>query len=230
MIGIGYGTISMVTAMTQAVIIQMCVIPMYAELRDRTPQKMKRIVIVSFSALFVIFALFCAAGEIMFGTHTADNVLKNLPKSKWGDAAQLGMVVVSASVYPIMFMAMISPVRNSQRLKPHAGWLTVVVIVASACVAYPVQDLGFMNVLNGAMCVGIFTGLIPACVGSFILKKNGLLMSTLVVVCCAMSVLGFSFTDNYVGGLHCFLRWSPMESGHHKNVLSKHEVTEVMQI
>merc|ERR550539_1300567 len=54
-IGAGRGTIAMVGGMAYCVIIQMCVLPMYAELKDRSPRKMSRVVNMAFVGLFFIF-------------------------------------------------------------------------------------------------------------------------------------------------------------------------------
>lgn len=216
-LGVGFGTVAMVTAMTQAVIIQMCVIPMYAELQDRTPRKMRKIVIVSFSILFLIFAAFCAGGDLMWGVKVKSNVLKNLKRNVFGSIAQIGMVIVSASVYPIMFIAMIAPVRNSQRFSQHANWLTVFLVLLSAGIAYFVDNLGTMNVINGAMCVGIFTGLVPALAGVYILQEKYFLMYLLAAACFVMSVLGFYFTDNYAKDVHCLWNWD------HQNDVRQHK-------
>merc|ERR1719408_1156803 len=108
--------------MMQAVTIQMCVLPMYYELEDRSPEKFTRCVNIAFFSLFLIFAGFSVLAEMNFGTSSESNILLNIPvnyqsaKGLCGMIAQLGMIVSISAVYPIMFAPMIAPVRNSEKL------------------------------------------------------------------------------------------------------------------
>merc|ERR1719487_2619331 len=65
-LGFSTGSIAMVSAMMQAVIIQMCILPMYGQLEDRSPRKFQGIVMTAFSALFAIFAGFSAIAYLTF--------------------------------------------------------------------------------------------------------------------------------------------------------------------
>merc|ERR1711957_345591 len=69
LLGFGRGVVSMVTAMMQAVIIQMCVLPMYAELQDKTPRAFNGIMTKGFSGLFLLFATFSILGYWRWGAH-----------------------------------------------------------------------------------------------------------------------------------------------------------------
>merc|ERR1719171_1425105 len=60
---VGRGNVAMFSAMMQAVIIQMCVLPMYAELEDRTPKRFSGTLNLSFSILFLIFSAFAIIGH-----------------------------------------------------------------------------------------------------------------------------------------------------------------------
>ena len=101
-VGIGSGTISMFSAMMTAIVIQMCVLPMYGELEHRSPQKFNNIVKAGFGSLFVIFASYAVLGYLIFGRGTPPNVLDALPHDILGQSARNGAAVSVAAVYPIM--------------------------------------------------------------------------------------------------------------------------------
>merc|ERR1719487_2654071 len=65
--GVGPGSVAMMSAMMQVVVIQMCVLPMYAELENRSPAKFNRIVTVSFSILLFLCAGFAVSGYLTYG-------------------------------------------------------------------------------------------------------------------------------------------------------------------
>merc|ERR1712048_1182654 len=153
-VGLGKGTIAMIAAMMQAVIIQMCVLPMYEELQDRTPETFNKILNRGFSGLFGLFALFSTLGYLLFGNALETNVLKNMPRTGipglFANVGQLGMVIVCGGVYPIMMSPMIAPVKTSATLKPYAGLLTVGIVISSAVAALICTlnqiELGTLNV------------------------------------------------------------------------------------
>lgn len=199
----GRGTIAMVTAMMTSVIIQMCVLPMYEELENRTPQKFDKVIVVAFSVLFLLFAAFSVAGQTLYGLDVSSNILKDLPRNAGGFVAQCGTVIAMAGVYPIMLLPMVAPIRNS-RYKSTVTPVTIGIVLASLGVAWFCEDLGFLNVINGALTVGVFVGLVPAVVGISLLGMSKLWLGLLCFVCAATSILGFIYTDNYaydnVGG------------------------------
>lgn len=193
---VGRGTIAMVTAMMQSVIIQMCVLPMYEELENRTPEKFNRIIVVAFSALFILFSLFSVAGQTLYGLGVASNILKNLPQNAGGLVAQCGAVVAMAGVFPIMLMPMVAPVRSSRfahAVKP----VTLAIFLAALGAALLCDDLGYLNVVNGALQVGVFVGLIPTLVGTVLLGMPRAGLAIFAAVCFVVSLLGFVFTSNY---------------------------------
>lgn len=201
----GRGVIAMVSAMMQSVIIQMCVLPMYEELDSRTPEKFNRIIALAFAVLFFIYAGFAVLGQTLYGLDVESNILKNLPRSTGGFLAQSGTVVAIAGVYPIMLMPMVAPLRSSgfqSMVKP----TTFAIVLASLCAAFMCDDLGYFNVLNGALCVGVFVGLVPALVGVFLLGLGRTGLVALAVAACVVSMLGFVYTQNFAtdnAGAHC---------------------------
>merc|ERR1712137_1317662 len=66
-LGIGEGTMSMVASLVQAIVIQMCVLPMYQDMKDRSPPRFCRSVNISFLVVFVLFSTYFTVGYITFG-------------------------------------------------------------------------------------------------------------------------------------------------------------------
>jgi amino acid permease len=219
-LGFSTGNVAMVSAMMQAVIIQMCVLPMYEKLEDRSPRKFQCIVITAFSGLFGIFAGFSTIAYLTFGPGVHGNVLLDLPHNHWGNLARVASSVSVMGVFPLVLMPMIAPIQNYRGFSAGAVGMNmrqlatstarVLIITLVMTAAYLIHDLGVMNVLNGAFCVGGMVGLFPSMVGLHLLKGQqstlwNLGMYTLLTVCFTMSVLGLYYTDNYAADLakHC---------------------------
>lgn len=211
--GLAKGSVTMLSTMMQCVIIQMCVLPMYQELENRSPRKFSRILWFSFSVLALLFGLLSSAGYLAFGPNVNSNMLVNLPKNVAGDIAQFGMLIVLAAVYPIMMIAMIAPIKNlsletfssvpaiaRRRHQALVTVSTVGLVLGSFLVAVKVTDLGIINVIDGALCVGVFTGLVPGSVGLFLSENKSAAwkasMILLIVAGLVGSVLGIVFMDN----------------------------------
>lgn len=216
--GFSRGCIAMVSAMMQAVIIQMCVLPMYQQLEDRSPKKFTGIVTIAFSCLFFIFAGFAVMAYLVFGPGVHGNILLDLPHTPWGNAARLGAALSVIAVYPIQLMPMIAPIENygwqDRRSKTLwvAGTKFTVVILSMNC-AFVITNLGFMNVVNGAVSVGVFVALFPALVGLFLSEERSSLawqcaMGALLFFGTLMSVLGLMYTDNYESLMASSCMWS----------------------
>eukprot|EP00747_Dinoflagellata_sp_TGD_P000077 gnl/TRDRNA2_/TRDRNA2_100105_c2_seq1.p1 gnl/TRDRNA2_/TRDRNA2_100105_c2~~gnl/TRDRNA2_/TRDRNA2_100105_c2_seq1.p1 ORF type:complete len:138 (+),score=8.34 gnl/TRDRNA2_/TRDRNA2_100105_c2_seq1:48-416(+) len=122
------------------------------------------------------------------------------------------MVAVMLGCYPLNFLPMLAPIRATQRGAHARGGLvtlsTLGIIGSSMMVAFFVTNLGIMNVVNGAVVIGGYVAIVPGLVGFYILKRNWVVMSTLIVLGTVLAVIGFIFTDNYVQQLaaHCLLR------------------------
>lgn len=211
------GNFSMITVMFQAVIVQMCVLPMYQELEHRSPQKFDRIVAVSFSALFCIFCGFSILGYLLVGPKVQSNILQDFPENLGATIAQIGIMLVVACVYPIMVYPMIAPIRADlggsiygiNRTSIVTG-AKVVIVLAAMFTALCLDSLGFVNVLNGAMSAGVFVALVPSVVGMALLDTSSIqkvALGILLVGGSALSCMGFVFSDNYVSDLRC-LAWA----------------------
>jgi len=203
------GSFAMVTVMFQAVIVQMCVLPMYQELEDRSPRKFDKIVAVGFGTLFFMFCGFATIGYLLIGPTVDSNILNDLPRNAASNVARVGTMCVMGCVYPIMVYPMIAPIHGPLFGVPRDQVVTVakfVIVLAAMCIAYITADLGEVNVINGAMSVGIFVALIPSVLGLVLLETSTPYKVALVVLLLAgmgLCAAGFIFSKNYVEELQC---------------------------
>lgn len=221
--GMSQGSVAMMSAMMQVVVIQMCVLPMYKELEDRSPAKFNRIVAVAFGVLLLLCSGFAVAGYATFGSNVSSNVLKNLPGGHWGHTTRLAAVAAVAGVFPIILASMMAPLWNSETMSslrsssPNTvqGITTCCVVLAAMLTALMITDLGFLNVVNGAISLGAFVAIVPSLIGLNLLGPRSQLsywratMYTLMVVGLFSSALGLVLTDNYVAALKsaCMVKW-----------------------
>eukprot|EP00927_Polykrikos_kofoidii_P037151 TRINITY_DN31326_c0_g1_i1.p1 TRINITY_DN31326_c0_g1~~TRINITY_DN31326_c0_g1_i1.p1 ORF type:complete len:567 (+),score=97.55 TRINITY_DN31326_c0_g1_i1:92-1702(+) len=112
--GANFGLVTMMTALAQAAIVQMCVLPMYEQLERRTPQKFGMCLCISFGFVAVLFIAFSSVVYMMYGPQVSSNVLVNLPDSPWGHVARLGMVCAVLAVYPIIQESMVAPLKHTE--------------------------------------------------------------------------------------------------------------------
>lgn len=216
-LGVGTGNIAMFSAMMQAIIIQMCVLPMYGELEDRSPAKFNRIVATAFSILFLVFVAFAVVGYITFGPHVDGNILDDIPHTPIGKAAKVGAALCVAAVFPIMEKTMVAPVRNVKGSAGKKRLLYILATFASVALSMLVSlggfSLDYLNVVNGAFSCGVFVGLCPAIVGLFLLDcsfPKRMMLCTLLVLGITMGLLGIKFTDNYEDALEKSCFWKVM--------------------
>jgi len=224
-LGFSRGNIAMVSAMMQAVIIQMCVLPMYGQLEGRSPRKFQGVLVTSFSVLFAIFAGFSAIAYMTFGPGVHGNVLVDLPHNLFGNLARFAASASVLGVFPLILMPMIAPIQNysgfqkedqqgSGLSRDFVTTLSRLMVIAAVMVAtFYIHDLGFMNVVNGAMCVGGIVAMCPALVGLWLVEREHVLlwrlaMVALLVFGILMSILGLVYTDNYAELLKGNCLWS----------------------
>eukprot|EP00929_Paragymnodinium_shiwhaense_P013720 TRINITY_DN121568_c0_g1_i1.p1 TRINITY_DN121568_c0_g1~~TRINITY_DN121568_c0_g1_i1.p1 ORF type:complete len:474 (+),score=88.93 TRINITY_DN121568_c0_g1_i1:74-1495(+) len=262
-LGIGTGSLAMLSTLSQCVIIQMCVLPMYEELQDRTPAKFRRSLLIAFASLAVLFSVFATLGYLLY-YHTGDvalngNLLKNLPQeSWWTNITQIGFIAVVAVVYPIMVIPMMAPIKNmdlsrfvsarataatiSQRRTLLVTSVTVFLVFLSWLGAYLVDDLGIVNVVDGALCVTSFTALAPGLVGLYLVERRSkgwrLMMYVLICLGVIFGIMGMVFNDNYAdqlakncaiktGGDHNPAQLSENLSGLHKALSHEELITSL---
>eukprot|EP00932_Pfiesteria_piscicida_P010580 SRR837773.21554.p1 GENE.SRR837773.21554~~SRR837773.21554.p1 ORF type:complete len:264 (-),score=81.35 SRR837773.21554:80-802(-) len=221
LLGAGRGIISMLAVLGQCFVVQMCVLPMYEELEDRSPRTFKRCLWTAFGVLALIFGIFALLGYVTFGPNVQGNALKNLPeKASYAVIAQVGTILVVSALYPIMVIPMVAPVRNmSKRYAEGSRRLIAVVTVAAIVLtsyvfAVLIKDLLVVNVIGGALCVGVFASIGPGLVGLFVLRKESTrwraLMVVLIIFGLGNAVAGVIFPDSYAEELtaHCSVRVS----------------------
>merc|ERR1712232_1513273 len=127
---ISKGGVSMCSAMMMAITIQMCVLPFYEELEDRSVEKFRTIMKKSFAFLFLLFAGFLYLSLLAFGNGVDSNVLKDFPSNNLGKLAQVGMAGVVLSVYPLMVMPMVAPVKTQYGASVSAFATVGIVLIA----------------------------------------------------------------------------------------------------
>merc|ERR1719230_646275 len=66
-VGFTNGGVTMISTMMQCTIIQMCVLPMYKELSERSPRTFLWVLLVSFSVIALFFAAFGVLGYLTYG-------------------------------------------------------------------------------------------------------------------------------------------------------------------
>ncbi len=115
MFGLSTGGVAYFSAMAYSMSIQMCVLPMYEELADRTPEKFMTAVYRSFTFLFFVLTAFASIGYLLYGPDVQSNILQNLPHTPFGDLARLSMLFVVLGVFPLMLYPIIAPVRHWQK-------------------------------------------------------------------------------------------------------------------
>lgn len=211
LLGFGTGNIAMFSAMTQAVAIQMCVLPMYEELKDRSPKKFRKLATMSFGFTSLFFVAFSVLGYFLFGPTVSSNVIKNMPATIAGSIARLGSILCAAAVYPIMAQSMVAPVRAIAGPEA-ASWTTGAFVVLTAGGALGFKHLGTLNVINGAMTCGAFIAICPSLIGLFLLKKScsrGWRASMLALLLLGLfaAVLGLLYTDNYASEVNNSCLW-----------------------
>merc|ERR1712060_651546 len=137
----------------------------------------------------------------------------------------MGIPVVAA-IYPIMVIPMIAPLKNmgrdwfarpdlalalvEQRRKIIVSIITVGIVAVSFAGAMSIGDLDVVNVIGGSLGVGIFTALVPALVGLYLLDRRSVVwkvsMGLLLCFGIAMGCLGLGYRGNYTAELETACR------------------------
>jgi len=214
--GVHEGTLTMFSTLMQCVIIQMCILPMYGELENRSPRRFSIAVVSALGFLGVLFAAFSAVAYTVFGPRVSGNVMTDLPHDGVGSVARIGMTLVMVAVFPIMMMSMVAPVRhweeNSGRTNDYVSSVVSICIVAASAVgAAYVGELGSLNAMNGSMQVSCFIGLAPGLTGLYLLGKKGtswqIAMYILLFISVVVSFMGGIYTDNAVDQIETACSW-----------------------
>lgn len=213
LVGDGRGDISMVSVMMMAIVIQMCVLPMYKELEDRSPARFGRAVLSGFSGLAAIFGTFAAVGYLRFGSDVQGNILDSLPHTAWGNVARVGAGLAVGCVYPIFLQSMVAPFWNMAGpwRSATAAAATVVTVALTGLGALFVRNVSLVNTFDGAFCAVVFVAALPGLVGLQLLDRRSLAwrasMVALIIFGVVSGVLGMAFTQNYPQELRRHCAW-----------------------
>ncbi|CAE7560057.1 PGA [Symbiodinium natans] len=113
-LGAGPGVITMGSALMQSMIFQMCTIPMYEVLEDRSVRRFSVCLVVSFCFVFLLFTTLCLMALRLYGDGVSSNILNNLPPDVSGDVARVGVGLAVIAVYPIYLESMVAPLRHAE--------------------------------------------------------------------------------------------------------------------
>ncbi|CAE7603797.1 STY13 [Symbiodinium sp. CCMP2456] len=215
MAGLSWGSVSMFASMMQTVVLQMCVLPMYGEMRNRSPGAFAKVVYWGFAVLFIVCASFALLGYFTFGSAVKSNVLLSLPTSRAGNLARLCAGASVVGVYPIILKPMIAtlyrPGEGHDGLTTH--WATGSVVAGVMMASLVLSDLGKLNIFNGAVSMGVFVAIVPFLVGCNLLQRfqqaesAKLALYVLLVLGLIGSVLALILDDNYAKELASVCAW-----------------------
>lgn len=215
MAGLSWGSVSMFASMMQTVVLQMCVLPMYGEMRNRSPGAFAKVVYWGFAVLFIVCASFALLGYFTFGSAVKSNVLLSLPTSRAGNLARLCAGASVVGVYPIILKPMIAtlyrPGEGHDGLTTH--WATGSVVAGVMMASLVLSDLGKLNIFNGAVSMGVFVAIVPFLVGCNLLQRfqqaesAKLALYVLLVLGLIGSLLALILDDNYAKELASVCAW-----------------------
>jgi hypothetical protein len=214
-LGWGIGSIAYFSTLECCLVIQMCLLPMFESMENRSAQRFKSAVDRSFMLVFVLFSAFVTAADFAFGAaNLQDNIMSNLPHDMLSSIAQLGMLVCISAVYPLMVAPMVAPIKNMVQNKEFWGAMTsafVVLVVLLTGILF--TGLGKVNVYNGVISVVACGSVSPAVVGLYALDRQGvwhkLRMYGLIVFGVVIGILCAVYTDNYVSEMACLVPLGP---------------------
>ena len=103
---------TMVSALMQAAVVQMCILPMYEEMVGRSPERFAVCLTFSFSFVALLFATFSAVAYFVLGPTVSSNVLLDLPAGIFDNLARVAMAIAVIGVYPILLSSMVAPIKH----------------------------------------------------------------------------------------------------------------------
>jgi amino acid permease len=223
-IGAGIGNVTLFSVVVMAMSSQAAVLPMYAEMRERSPQRFAFLQVLAGITGWALVVLVAVAGDLRYGLNVSSNVLIDLPQTPLSTVAQFSVLVVVSSTYPMVFYPVTAPLRQRMRKKdsllrvvsrPRVDAFFAVCVmfdVLAGCAAASGVDLGTVNDYNGIIWTGWFTMFVPSAVYWSLLRRDakrdfGLLLHVLFGVATTFACIVWK--GNYLGSLneHCFV-WS----------------------
>eukprot|EP00397_Hematodinium_sp_SG-2012_P028205 GEMP01029684.1.p1 GENE.GEMP01029684.1~~GEMP01029684.1.p1 ORF type:complete len:421 (+),score=55.16 GEMP01029684.1:31-1293(+) len=202
-LGHGLGNITMFSATMQTTVIQMCILPMYEEMDIRTPKRFGLSLAIAFGFLFLLFAAFSSFAYLTYGRNVQSNIFNSFPETTFPNVGRAGMLMVCLGVYPLMVLPMVASLGRRFRTG-HFKIIAISIFVLSAMfTGWFVKELGTLNVINGAFCVGIFAGISPGITAYRLLDANIFGVIALIICALTCSVIGLIFSDNYAQDIIC---------------------------
>jgi amino acid permease len=182
-IGAGLGNVTLFSVVVMAVSSQAAVLPMYAEMSERSPHRFAILQVGAGITAWALVVLVAVAGDLRYGLDVSSNVLLDLPNTPSSTFAQFSVLVVVTSTYPMVFYSLTAPLRQRmwkkdpllrQAHRPRVDAffaVCLVVDVLAGCAAASGVDLGTVNDYNGVIWTGWFTLLVPAGVYWSLLRR-----------------------------------------------------------
>eukprot|EP00928_Gymnodinium_smaydae_P012149 TRINITY_DN14417_c0_g2_i1.p1 TRINITY_DN14417_c0_g2~~TRINITY_DN14417_c0_g2_i1.p1 ORF type:complete len:422 (-),score=64.07 TRINITY_DN14417_c0_g2_i1:251-1516(-) len=233
--GVAGGAFTAACLIYFGIIMQMCVQPMYKDLADRSPEKMRRILVVAFTILTVLYIAIGLCGYLAFGPNVSSDAISALPPGFPATVARGAMALCIVGVFPIQLMPVLAPFKREATSTREQGLLhadaesgrchtsgklnaTVVYVAAGVVLfvtlaSFRVSSLGPLVAVNGAVQVSTFAGLMPGAAGLFLLDRK----SARLRICCILLIIGsffcsiggFVFTNNHPDSLarNCAAHW-----------------------
>merc|ERR1719201_2349589 len=96
---------------------QAAVLPMYAEMAERSPQRFAWLQALAAITGWVLVMLVAVAGDLRYGLNVSSNVLIDLPQTPLSKFAQFAVLVVVSSTYPMVFYPVTAPLRQRMQKK-----------------------------------------------------------------------------------------------------------------
>jgi amino acid permease len=183
-IGAGIGNVTLFSVVVMAMSSQAAVLPMYAEMGERSPQRFAVLQVLAGITGWALVVLVAVAGDLRYGLNVSSNVLMDFPQTPLSTFAQCSVLVVVSSTYPMVFYPVTAPLRQRMRKKdsllrpvhrPRVDAffaVCVLFVVLAGCSAASGVDLGTVNDYNGIIWTGWFTMLVPAAVYWSLLRRE----------------------------------------------------------
>merc|ERR1719201_441972 len=96
---------------------QAAVLPMYAEMAERSPQRFAWLQALAAITGWVLVMLVAVAGDLRYGLSVSSNVLIDLPQTPLRTFAQFAVLIVVSSTYPMVFYPVTAPLRQRMQKK-----------------------------------------------------------------------------------------------------------------
>lgn len=112
--GFSRGSVSMLSVFMVAVVLQQCILPVYKEMRGRSPARFGAAMAIAFVVVFFLFSLFVSCAYLLHGPKVKSDIIKDFPQSTSGYLGRIFMILGIAPVYPLVLYPMTAPIRERE--------------------------------------------------------------------------------------------------------------------